>query len=445
MKSREPTTDIFSRRGFIRLTAAAAGAWILERSVFAEALTEAQKPKAGAIIQIWLSGGLSHLDSFDPKPEAGKDFCGPLSSPIATNVAGIQISELLPELAKQADKYSLIRGMTHGSNGHETATYMVQTGHAEGDRLVYPSIGAVVSLYKGYDAGYSGVLPPYIVLTELQGRFSEVGFLGPRYKPFATGGDPAKDPFAVEGIIAEGISPERQQSRRRLLGRLDALGQVMSGDTRIEEFEMSGNTAYDMIMGDGAKIFSLTEETETVRERYGRNRFGQSCLAARRLIERGAKFVTIHSKGWDTHKQNFQTMRQKLPEVDKGVAALLMELAERGLLDSTIVWIGTEFGRTPEVQWGSPWNGGRGHHGAVFSSLVAGGGFQGGHVVGSSDKKGKELTERPVYPWDLIGSMYELLGIDPAGKFPRMGDDQVRLVQQVDGNIRSGGHLKEIM
>lgn len=445
MKRAQPTTDIFSRRGFIRLTAAAAGAWILERSVFAEALANSPKPKATAMIQIWLSGGLSHLDSFDPKPDAGKDFCGPLSSPIGTNVAGIQISELLPELAKQADKYSLIRGMTHGSNAHETATYMVQTGHAEGDRLVYPSIGAVVSMYKGYDAGYSGVFPPYIVLTELQGRFSEAGFLGPRYKPFATGGDPSRNPFAVEGIIAEGISPERQQSRRALLKRLDALGQEMAGDTRIEEFEMSGNAAYDMILGDGAKIFDLAQEGDAMRERYGRNRFGQSCLAARRLVERGAKFITIHSKGWDTHKQNFQVMKQKLPELDKGVAALLQDLAERGLLESTIVWIGTEFGRTPEVQWGSPWNGGRGHHGAVFSSLVAGGGFQGGQVVGGSDKKGKELTERPVYPWDLIGSMYELMDIDPTGTFPRMGDDKVRLVQQADGKIRSGGWLKEIM
>ena len=142
-------------------------------------------------------GGPSHLDTFDPKPEAGYDYCGPLDKPIATNVDGIRIGELLPLLAKQADKYSLIRSMTHGINAHETAAYMVQTGRKPGDRLVYPGVGAVVSLFKGYDAGYKGLIPPYIVLTEPQGRFSEAGFLGPRYKPFATGGDPAQT--AVRG------------------------------------------------------------------------------------------------------------------------------------------------------------------------------------------------------------------------------------------------------
>ena len=149
--------------------------------------------RAKSVIQIWMWGGPSHLDTFDPKPEAGNDYCGPLNKPIATNVDGIRIGELLPLLAKQADKYSIIRSMTHGNNGHETAAYLVQTGRKPGDRLVYPGVGAVVSLFKGYDAGYKGLIPPYIVLTEPQGRFSEAGFLGPRYKPFATGGDPAAD------------------------------------------------------------------------------------------------------------------------------------------------------------------------------------------------------------------------------------------------------------
>ena len=288
--------------------------------------------KAKAVIQIWMWGGPSHLDTFDPKPGAGHDYCGPLDKPIATNVDGIVISELMPELAKQADKYSLIRSMTHGSNAHETAAYMVQTGHAEGERLVYPSAGAVVSLFKGYDAGYKGLLPPYIVLTEPQGRFSEAGFLGPSYKPFATGGDPARQPFAVQGIVAEGISTRRQQERRELLRQLDTLGHAMKGDARLAEFDKCGNAAYDMILGDGAKIFDLAQEGDPMREWYGRSTFGQSCLAARRLIERGVKYVTINSKGWDTHKQHFQAMRQKVPDFDKGVAALLQDLDKRGLL-----------------------------------------------------------------------------------------------------------------
>ena len=398
-----------TRRSILRLGALATAGMVLgRRTAFAASAAPA---KAKAVIQIWLWGGPSHLDTFDPKPAAGNDYCGPLNNPIETNVPGIKISELLPELAKQADKYSLIRSMTHGSGGHETGAYMVQTGHAEGDRLVYPSIGAVVSLFKGYDAGYKGILPPYIVLTEPQGRFSEAGFLGPRYKPFATGGDPSRDPFAVQGIVAEGISEKRQLDRRELLRNLDLFGRAMKDDPKLAEFD----------------------------------RCGQSCLAARRLVERGSKFITINFKGWDTHKQHFQAMRQKLPELDKGVAALLQDLSTRGLLDSTIVWVGGEFGRTPKVQWEAPWNGGRSHYGKVFSMLVAGGGFRGGHVVGSSDAKGEEVASRPVYPWDLIGSMYELLGIDPDSPFPRMGDPNVRLTQQITGNIQSGGRLKEIM
>jgi len=147
---------------------------------------KASSGKAKSVIQIWLWGGACHIDTFDPKPEAGRDYCGPFDKPLATNVDGIRINELMPSLAKQADKYSLIRSMTHGNNGHETAAYIVQTGH-QPDRLVYPSMGAIVSLFKGVDHGYSGMIPPYIVLTNLQGRFSETGFLGLRYQPFATG------------------------------------------------------------------------------------------------------------------------------------------------------------------------------------------------------------------------------------------------------------------
>ena len=155
--------------------------------------------------------------------------------------------------------------------------------------------------------------------------------------------------------------------------------------------------------------------------------------------------MTINYKGWDTHKQHFQTMRRKLPELDKGVSSLLKDLASRGLLDSTIVWVSGEFGRTPKVQWEAPWNGGRGHWGKVFSTLVAGGGFRGGQVVGASDAKGEEVKDRPVYPWDLLGSMYELLGIDPKGTFPRVNDGKTRLTQVPTPEIKSGGLLKEIM
>src|SRR3974377_1949694 len=154
---------------------------------------------------------------------SGSDYCGQFDKPIATNVDGIRICELMPQLAKQADKYSIIRSMTHGVNAHETAAYAVQTGRMPGGRDVYPCAGAVVALFKGYDAGYQGLIPPYIVLTEPQGRFSEAGFLGSKYKPFATGGDPAQPRFMVEGVVAPGISDERQKDRRQLLRNLNTL------------------------------------------------------------------------------------------------------------------------------------------------------------------------------------------------------------------------------
>ena len=182
-----------------------------------------------------------------------------------------------------------------------------------------------------------------------------------------------------------------------------------------------------------------------MRERYGRNTFGQSCLMARRLVEQGVRFVTINYKGWDTHKQHFQIMRRKLPEMDRGLATLLQDLSDRGLLDSTIVWWSGEFGRTPRVQWEPPWNGGRNHFGRVFSAVVAGGGFRGGCVVGASDEKGEFVQDRPVYPCDLIGSMYQLLGIDPAATLPHPQGELVRAKPAAQDGVETGGLLQEIM
>jgi hypothetical protein len=401
--------------------------------------------KAKSVIQIWMWGGPSHLDTFDPKPAAGYDYCGPLDKPIPTNVDGIVIGELLPLLAKQADKYSIIRGMTHGINAHETASYAVQTGRRPGGHDVYPSVGAVVSLFEGYNAGYTGLIPPYIVMTQPLGRFSEAGFLGPRYQPFATGGDPAQARFVVDGVIAQNISDQRQRDRRELLRQVNAIGGVANAGASLDAFTKSEEKAYDLILGESGKVFDLSLEKDDMRDRYGRNTFGQSCLVARRLVERGVPYIAINYSGWDTHKQNFQVMRQKLPQMDKGMAALLQNLSERGLLDSTIIWWGGEFGRTPKVMWEAPWNGGRNHHGDVFCSVVAGGGFKGGHVVGSSDAKGEQVRDRPVSPGDLIGSMYELLGIGPDAKLPHpQGLDVSAVPPTVEGAV-SGGRLSEIM
>jgi len=432
----------FSRRDLLRLL----GAGGLAMARGPSALRAGVQPaKAKAVIQIWMWGGPAHLDTFDPKPAAGYDYCGPFTKPIATNVDGIQINELLPLLAQQADKYSLIRSMTHGIYAHETASYAVQTGRKPGERLVYPCAGAVVSLFKGNNAASGGLIPPYIVLTQPQGRFSENGFLGERYRPFATGGDPAQARFAVEGVVAQGITDQRQHDRRDLLHQLNTLEKARQDPAAWKEFDQTEQQAYELILGDAGKVFDLAQETDEMRDRYGRNTFGQSCLAARRLVERGVPYVTINYQGWDTHRQNFQTMRQKLPQMDKGLATLLQDLSQRGLLENTIIWWSGEFGRTPKVMWEAPWNGGRNHWGDCFTALVAGGGFQGGHVVGSTDARGEQVKDRPVYPADVIGSIYQLLGIDPEAKLPNPQGLDLRVTPGAGEGIPMAGRLKEIL
>jgi hypothetical protein len=420
---------------------------LLARVLAAEPASAAPRRvgKAKAVIQIWLWGGPPHLDTFDPKPEAGQAYSGPLRNPIATNVDGIRICELLPLLAKQADKYALIRSVTHGNNGHETAAYMVQTGWPSGGRVVHPTLGSVVSLLRGYEAGYKGLIPPYVVLTQPQGRFSEAGFLPSRHKPFATGGDPAAPRFAVEGIVAPGITDERQRGRQALLGKLNTLRNASGGDAETQAADKAEKEAYDLILGDAGKVFDLSQEPEDVRERYGRSTFGSSCLVARRLVERGVPYITINYGGWDTHKENFQAMRRMLPQLDAGLSSLLDDLSQMGLLDTTIVWCGGEFGRTPRVDVDPPWNGGRGHYGNVFSTLVAGGGFKGGRVVGASDARGEEVKERPVYPGDLLAALYELMGIDLATSLSHPEGYGVPLVPSAADGAKSGGRLTEIL
>jgi hypothetical protein len=437
-----------SRREAIRLgLVAAAGGLLLPRFAWAETPPPLPTPKAKAVIQVWLWGGPAHLDTFDPKPEAGVDYCGPFTKPIETNVPGIRICELLPLLAQQADKYSLIRSLTHGSNAHETAAYVVQTGHPEGGRDVFPGIGAVVSLFKGYGAGYSGLLPPYIVMSEPQGRFSESGFLGPRYKPFATGGDPAAERFLVEGIVSPKLTEERLKERRTLLGEVDTFGTALRARApgALATFDRAGTDAYEMILGDAGKVFDLRQEKDEMRQLYGRNTLGQSCLVARRLVERGVPYVTINAKGWDTHKQHFQTMKRKLPELDQGVSALLEDLSQRGLLDSTVVWVCGEFSRTPKVQNEAPWNGGRNHYGKVQSVLIAGGGFRGGQVVGATDARGENAVERPLHPADLLETIYGQLGIAGDAKLPHPEGLDVRVLPSMAELPKRTGLLRELI
>jgi hypothetical protein len=398
---------------------------------------------AKSVIQIWMWGGPSQLDTFDPKPAAGYDYTGPLDKPIDTDVPGIQIGQLLPLTAKEADKYAIIRSMTHGINAHETAAYMMQTGHMPGP-VVYPSLGAIVSYFKGYDFGYKGKIPPYVVLTESQGRFAEEGFLGPKYKPFITGGDPSKTPFLVDGIVAEGVTDKQQEERRTLLHELDTLDAAMPGNADFTAAAKYENEAYDMILGNARKVFDLSTESDQIRDHYGRTWFGQACLEARKLVEAGVPYITINYKGWDTHKQHFQAMQKQMPELDKGLSALLQDLSDRGLLDTTIVWWGGEFGRTPKVFWEAPWNGGRSHWGNAFSVVLAGGGFEGGKVVGATDSKAENVVQRPVYPQDLIGSILTRLGIDLNARLPNPFGEDLRVLPGITSKP-GVGLLYEIM
>ncbi len=400
--------------------------------------------KAKSVIQVFLWGGMSHIDTWDPKPEAGREYMGDLAKAIPTNVDGIQLGELFPLLAKQADKFSLIRSMTHRNNGHETAAYLMQTGHVPGERLAYPSIGAVFSLFKGPQ--YKGIFPPYVVLTRAQGRFSEEGFLGPKYKPFATGGDPSQARFEVEGIVARGITDERQKARRQLLDKMNTLGAAMPDSPQLAAAAEARKSAYELILGEGKDVFDLTKEKQELRERYGRHTFGQECLVARRMVETGVPYVVInYPGGWDTHSNHFNTMRRQCPQLDQGLAALLADLKDRGLLETTLVWCCGEFGRGPKVDWQPPWNGGRNHYGNVFSVLVAGGGLKGGHVVGASDAKAEEVKERPVYPVDLLGSIYKLAGIDPQARLPHPMGFEAYVLPPPSDKVKSAGLLTEIM
>jgi len=402
------------------------------------------KIKAKSVIQIFLWGGMSHNDTWDPKPDSGYEYMGEFPKAIPTNVDGIQIGELFPALAKQADKYSLIRSMTHRNNGHETAAYLMQTAHMPGERLAYPSVGAVFSMFRSKT--YKGIIPPYVVLTQAQGRFSEEGFLGPKLKPFATGGDPNSSRFDVEGVVSRGITDDRQKARRELLKKMNTLGDTMGASPQLISAEDAKKQAYELILGQGREVFDLSKEKPELRDRYGRHTFGQDCLAARRMVEAGVPYIVInYPGGWDTHSNHFATMRRQCPQLDQGLATLLQDLKDRGLLESTIVWCAGEFGRGPKVDWQPPWNGGRNHYGNVFTALVAGGGFKGGHIVGASDKRAEEVKDRPVYPVDLLGSIYQLAGIDFTAKLPHPMGLEAHVLPSAAEGVKSAGLLTEIM
>ena len=394
--------------------------------------------RAKSVILIYLDGGPAQTDTFDPKPEAGRNYYGNLKGVCKTNVEGIEIGEKLPMLATMADKYTLIRSLTHGSNAHETGHYAMITGDTSGGAVVYPSFGAVISYMK--KDTYKGVLPSYISVTTANSRFNEGGFLGNAYKSFDTGGAPEKSEYEVEGLVNKFVSKERMNQRMNLLNGFEKSPMDKAKIDSLRDINM------EFIWGDSREVFNLANEPDSIRERYGKSRLGQSCLVARRLVEAGVPFVNVRMTGWDTHKKHFQRMNTMLPNLDKALSALIADLDARGLLDSTIVLCGGEFGRGPKVEWEAPWNGGRAHFGRAFSYLVAGGGFQGGKVLGKTDKTGEYVAERPVRPCDLIGTIYLLMGIDPYGTLPHVSEGDLPILPSlVDKKKPTLGLLYEII
>jgi hypothetical protein len=378
-------------------------------------------------ILIWLAGGASHLDTFDPKPEAPVDVRGEFK-PIATTVPGLRISEVFPRLARMMDRVTLIRSMTSPEADHGRASHHLLTGYRPMPALEYPSYGSVVAKVR---EAQRGALPPYVALPDAP-LFSSSGYLTPAYDPFAAGGDPNQEGFRVRNLTPpDKLTLDRLLRRRAMVKALDEFARDVPPTSLITSRDQFADQAYSLMTSSAAlAAFRLGAEPPSIREKYGRTTLGQSCLLARRLIEAGVSFVTINDRGtgplgWDTHAQNFSTIKNTLaPPLDQGLSALIADLADRRLLDDTLIVMMGEFGRTPKINA----NAGRDHHGRANSVILAGAGIPAGRVIGKTDAKGDNPTERPVTPADLAAVLYLKLGIDPERKFESPDGRPIRLV-----------------
>ncbi|MDB5351102.1 MAG: hypothetical protein JWN86_2349 [Planctomycetota bacterium] len=386
--------------------------------------------RAQSCILIWQAGGPSHIDTLDPKPDAPKDVKGEFK-PIATSVPGLSISEVYPNLARIMDRVTLIRSMTSPEADHDRAAHHLLTGYRPSPALVYPSYGSAVNKMRG--GAMKSLLPPYVAVPDAP-LFSSSGYLTPAYDPFAVGGDPNTAGFRVRDLTPpDRLTLERLRRRRSMVKSLDGFSRDLSETPLTSSRDKFADQAYELLTsGEAQAAFKIDEEAAATRDRYGRNPMGQSCLLARRLVERGVAFVTLNDRGtgllgWDTHQQNFPTIKNTLaPPIDQGLSALLADLSERGLLDTTLVIMMGEFGRTPKI---NPMAG-RDHHGRANSLIVAGAGVPGGLVIGRTDAKGDSPADRPVTPADLAATIYTNLGIDPSGQFETPDGQPIRLVDK---------------
>lgn len=382
--------------------------------------------KATSVILIFNGGAPSHIDLWDPKPEASSEIRGPFST-IKTNVSGVRVSELLPLMAKRMDKVALVRSVHHEHSSHNGGMYWSTAGrpYRVDSTLINPSptdlpgVGTLVGWLAQRD-GFSRGVPPYVITPFphcdskayiTPGQYG--GCLGPRFDPFVLDDDPNAAGFKVQNMALDSsISMERFDQRLSLLKDISAFGPAISSQ-QATELDIFKHQAVELLQsGKAAEAFDLSKEPDSVRERYGRHSWGQSHLLARRLVEAGTRFVTTvngPSITWDTHKDNFNALKNRLvPPMDQAYAALLDDLQERGLLDTTlVVWMG-EFGRTPKINAEA----GRDHWPGCYSVLLAGGGIRGGQVIGASDSIGAYPSERPTTPAEIHATMYAALGYD---------------------------------
>lgn len=417
-----------NRRSFVKAGILGSTGLSLANLLHAEARAPRSKRQPSVII-LWMRGGPSHIDMWDPKPDAPVEFRGEFGVR-PTNVPGIILSDMLPMTGRMMDKWSIIRSLYHNDAGHSSADQLCFTGYPSGpipDENAYPSCGSTVARQIGH---LSPQLPAYVMIPRVVPGTGPA-YLGVAYRPFETQADPASaGPFKVPNFaLPAGVTVERLGDRRHLLASFDTLRRDVDRSGQMEGLDRFQERAWDILTSSGARdAFDLEREPARVRERYGfmpafdpkaSNRCGapnwsQRILLARRLVEAGVRLVTVDCRWWDTHVKGFESLRLGfLPRWDRAYSALIEDLEGRGLLESTLVIAWGEFGRTPRVNKDA----GRDHYPNVFSAALAGGPIKGGHVIGASDAKGAFPKTNPKTPQDVLMTMYRHLGIDPKAQY----------------------------
>ena len=400
--------DGVSRRDMLRIGALGCGGLSLANLLQLEAAGSSPTIDRNAIL-IFLTGGQSHIDTWDMKPDAG-DKKGEFDS-IETTVPGFRVCEHMPYLAKQAHKYAVVRSVSHTQAAHSPGQRYLQTGNRKIPSLEYPDYGAVIAKEHLAPKG----VPPYVLLPgggSNSATYSS-GYLGIAYGPFSALGDPNAEGYSVRALATpSGSSLAAIESRRKLLQRVDtAFAGVDHQNADVAGMNKSYEQAFEILGSERIRrAFKMDQESDSLRDRYGRTTFGQQCLLARRLIEAGTRCVSLYTGGWDTHENNFRDLKnQLLPPWDQGLAALIEDLDDRGMLDNTVVWCTGEFGRTPTI---NDKGAGRDHWARAMSMLFAGCGIRGGHVIGETDKTASEPVSTPYSPDDAAASFYQAIGID---------------------------------